>query len=251
MNVQHLERLLKDLHAGQTTPQEVLEQLRHLPYQNLNFARVDHHRPLRTGLPEVIFCQGKTPAQILGIIRELDAKGHDILATRMEAAVHGGLRDSLPAEAEYHPAARILVLQKTKPQGHGCVMVVTAGTADIPVAEEAAITAATLGNNVERIFDVGVAGLHRILDQLENLRRARVIIAVAGMDGVLASVMGGLVDRPVIGVPTSVGYGAAFGGVAPLLTMLNSCAAGVGVVNIDNGFGAACLANKINRLDGP
>jgi len=248
MNPDRLKRLLKEVATGKTSPDKALEKLKTLPFEDLDFARLDHHRSLRSGLPEVVYCEGKSVKQIGQIIQRLAQAGSDVLATRMSEDLYKKLKKDLPARAVYHAQARALVIQKNKKPKKGRIAVVTAGTSDLPVAEEAAVTAETLGNRVDRIFDVGVAGLHRLLEHLETLRSARVVIVVAGMDGALVSVTGGLLERPVIGVPTSVGYGAAFAGLSPLLTMLNSCAAGVGVVNIDNGFGAACLAHKINQL---
>ncbi len=224
-----------------------LERLRTLPYEDLGFAAVDHHRSIRQGFPEVIFCEGKTQAQTLAIAKGLLKKGGPLLATHVSPAVAKALR-RFDRRAVYHEMARTVVVQSRKPALTGDVLIVTAGTADIPVAEEARVTAAVMGSRVEVLYDVGVAGIHRVLGRHDRLRRARVVVVVAGMDGVLPSVVGGLVDRPVVAVPTSRGYGASFGGLAALLTMLNSCAAGVGVVNIDNGFGAGCLAHRINVL---
>lgn len=224
-----------------------LERLRTLPYEDLGFAAVDHHRSIRQGFPEVIFCEGKTQAQTLAIAKGLLKKGGPLLATHVSPAVAKALR-RFDRRAVYHETARTVVVQSRKPAPTGDVLIVTAGTADIPVAEEARVTAAVMGSRVEVLYDVGVAGIHRVLGRHDRLRRARVVVVVAGMDGVLPSVVGGLVDRPVVAVPTSRGYGASFGGLAALLTMLNSCAAGVGVVNIDNGFGAGCLAHRINVL---
>lgn len=227
-----------------------MERLRTLPYEDLGFAAVDHHRSIRQGFPEVIFCEGKTQAQTLAIAKGLLKKGGPLLATRVSPAVAKALR-RFDRRAVYHETARTVVIQSRKPGRKGEVLIVTAGTADIPVAEEARVTAEVMGSRVEVLYDVGVAGIHRILGRHDRLRRARVLVVVAGMDGVLPSVVGGLVDRPVVAVPTSRGYGASFGGLAALLTMLNSCAAGVGVVNIDNGFGAGCLAHRINVLGEP
>ncbi len=224
-----------------------LDRLRTLPYEDLGFAAVDHHRSIRQGFPEVIFCEGKTQAQTLAIAKGLLKKGGPLLATHVSPAVAKALR-RFDRRAVYHEMARTVVVQSRKPALTGDVLIVTAGTADIPVAEEARVTAAVMGSRVEVLYDVGVAGIHRVLGRHDRLRRARVVVVVAGMDGVLPSVVGGLVDRPVVAVPTSRGYGASFGGLAALLTMLNSCAAGVGVVNIDNGFGAGCLAHRINVL---
>ena len=248
MNPERLERLLREVAQGKVTPEKALEKLKTLPFEDIGVALLDHHRALRSGLPEVVYCEHKTPAQVTEIVRSLSRADSDVLATRLDPEVYQAIKKKLPARAVYHPRARILTLSKARKRKKGRIVVVTAGTADQPVAEEAAVTAETLGNRVDRIFDVGVAGLHRVLSHLDTLRAARAVIVVAGMDGALVSVIGGLLERPVIGVPTSVGYGAAWEGLSPLLTMLNSCAAGVAVVNIDNGFGAACLAHKINQL---
>ncbi len=242
-----LKRLLQAVQAGKLDVAEALERLRTLPSEDLGFASVDHHRSIRQGFPEVIFCEGKTRAQVLAIARGLLKKGGPLLATRVEPDMAGTLL-KLDRRAVYHELARCLVVQKGKPRDKGDILVVTAGTADIPVAEEARVTAEVMGSRVEVLYDVGVAGIHRVLKRHDRLLRARALVVVAGMDGVLPSVVGGLVDRPVIAVPTSRGYGASFGGLAPLLTMLNSCASGVGVMNIDNGFGAGCLAHRINML---
>jgi len=248
MNVSHLKKLLKDVRSGELGIDEALEGLRHLPYEDIGFAHVDHHRHLRQGAPEVIFCQGKTVAQIKAIAAKLIEKGSDVLATRADSGVFKALK-ALDKKAVYHEAARAVVIEhKKKKLTEGVVLVVSAGTADIPVAEEAAVTARTLGSRVETMYDVGVSGIHRLLGKKDILFAARVLVVVAGMDGALPSVVGGLVDKPVVAVPTSVGYGASFGGVAALLTMLNSCASGVSVVNIDNGFGAGCFAHKVNIL---
>lgn len=229
--------------------EQALEQLRLLPFQDLGFAKVDHHRSLRSGMPEVIFCPGKSQGQIVEIFTSLQASGVNILATRAETGAWEAVK-AVHARACYHEDARIITLEQSPMPKHGLIAVVAAGTADVPVAEEAAITAEMLGNRVERIYDAGVAGIHRLFAHSELLLAARVIIAVAGMEGALPSVIGGMVSAPVVAVPTSVGYGTSFGGVAALLAMLNSCANGIGVVNIDNGFGAACLASRVNLLPG-
>ena len=221
--------------------------MKKLPFEDLGYAKVDHHRCLRHGVPEVIYCQGKTVAQVQGIVERMIPHHSNILATRADERVHQGIL-AVTRDCEYHAMARIVVVQPKPVDATGRIAVVCAGTSDIPVAEEAAVTAATLGNRVDRLYDVGVAGIHRLLDACEALFKANVAIVIAGMEGALASVVGGLVSCPVIGVPTSVGYGASFGGIAALLSMLNSCASGVSVVNIDNGFGAAYQANLINRL---
>jgi len=247
MDQQRLKNLLTNLKQGKASVADAMRRLRALPYEDLGFAAVDHHRSLRQGFPEVIFCEGKTQAQVLGIARKLLKKGGPLLATRADPPMARALA-RLDRRAVYHESARAVVIRSRRSRALGDVLVVTAGTADIPVAEEARVTAETMGSRVETVFDVGVAGIHRVLDRHERLRRARVIVVVAGMDGVLPSVVGGLVECPVVAVPTSRGYGASFGGLAALLTMLNSCAAGVAVVNIDNGFGAGCLAHRINIL---
>lgn len=247
MDSVRLKKLLRNLQAGTVGLAAAVERLRTLPYEDLGFASVDHHRSIRQGFPEVIFCQGKTRAQIVAIARDLLKKGGPLLATRVEPDVAAAL-GRLDRRAIYHELARVVVIQRRKPELRGDILVVTAGTADIPVAEEAKVTAEVMGSRVESLYDVGVAGIHRVLGRQDRLLRARVLVVVAGMDGVLPSVVGGLVDRPVVAVPTSRGYGASFGGLAALLTMLNSCASGVGVMNIDNGFGAGCLAHRINML---
>jgi len=249
MDEERLRALLESVRANATTVEAAIDELRHLPFETIgDFARLDHHRALRRGFPEVILAQGKTPEQVAQIFRRLAERSDRVLATRVSAEMHATIRDRLP-EATYHPVARLLYLDRSATEGRlDGVVVASAGTADVPVAEEAAITAELTGSRVERIYDVGVAGLHRLLNQAEALQRARVIVVVAGMEGALASVVAGLVSAPVIAVPTSVGYGASFGGLSALLTMLNSCANGVAVVNIDNGFGAGYLAGVINRL---
>ena len=243
-------QLLQEVSAGALTPEKALDQLKDLPFEDLGFAHIDHHRSLRTGYPEVIFCQGKTCAQVLEIAGRIVDSGSLMLATRAFEEVGQALLERFPC-AEYDPMARTVVVRD--PQGpaaeeKGQVTVVSAGTSDMPVAQEAVVTARAMGARVDSIFDVGVAGIHRLLAYRDQLRVARVIVVVAGMEGALASVVGGLVDAPVVAVPTSVGYGASFGGLAPLLTMLNSCASGVLVVNIDNGFGAGYAAALINNL---
>jgi NCAIR mutase (PurE)-related protein len=243
-----LEEILEKVHAGEISPAKALELLEGYPYCDLDFAKVDHHREVLKGAPEIIFGLGKTPAQIGSIAREILKKGSNLLVTRVEPDVWAKIKAKLPG-AVYNAAARTVCLEQSKPPaGRGKIVVLTAGTSDIPVAEEAAVTAEALGNRVDRIYDVGVAGLHRLLGQFDRIRQARVIVTVAGMEGALPSVVAGLVKVPVIAVPTSVGYGASFKGLAALLAMLNSCPGGVGVVNIDNGFGAAFLASLINHL---
>jgi pyridinium-3,5-biscarboxylic acid mononucleotide synthase len=241
--------LLEGVRRGELDIDAALEQLRGLPYEDLgSFATLDHHRPLRSGLPEVVLGLGKQPEQVIAIARRLTESNDKVLVTRVEPAMAEAVCAAIP-ELTYHALPRLLVLDRSpSAEKKPGILVVTAGTADLPVAEEAAVTAELMDNAVERMYDVGVAGIHRLLDQVDRLWQARVIVVVAGMDGVLPSVVGGLVSVPVIAVPTSVGYGASFGGLAALLTMLNSCAGGVGVVNIDNGYGAGCLAASINRL---
>lgn len=248
MNRAQLEMLLTQIAAGEVSPAEGLEQLRFLPYEDIGFARIDHHRSLRQGVPEVIFCQGKTVEQIREIGERILSHGSNLLATRIAPQAAEALL-ALTSQAEYDPVARtVVVQQETRPPTEGTVLVAAAGTSDLPVAEEAVVTARALGSQVKTVYDVGVAGLHRLLDTWDVLMAVRVIVVVAGMEGALASVVGGLVDKPVIAVPTSVGYGANFGGLAPLLAMLNSCASGVAVVNIDNGFGAGYMAHTINLI---
>jgi NCAIR mutase (PurE)-related protein len=248
-----VQKLLADVKAGRTAVDEALAQLKDLPYQELSYATLDHHRGLRTGFPEVVFCPGKTPEQVAEILLELSRRNDCVMATRADETSFAKVKESLPG-AIYHPQARIILIDQRQPEpsaeseDEGYVLVISAGTSDIPVAEEAAVTLEILGTRVERLYDVGVAGLHRLLDKRQKLFSATVIIAVAGMEGALASVVGGLVACPVIAVPTSVGYGASFQGIAPLLTMLNSCAPGVAVVNVDNGFGAAYFAQSIISL---
>jgi NCAIR mutase (PurE)-related protein len=225
-----------------------LTELTDASIENLTFARVDHTRVKRQGFPEVVFGQGKTPDQIARIAHAIVNRGHSLLVTRTDRAVYGEVAKLVP-EARFHEQARIIERRVEVPRGKGIVVVAAAGTSDIPVAEEAAISADVMGNDVDRLYDVGVAGIHRLLAERARIEQARVIIVVAGMEGALASVVGGLISAPVIAVPTSVGYGASFGGVAALLAMLNSCATGVSVVNIDNGFGAAAIASAINHLD--
>jgi NCAIR mutase (PurE)-related protein len=247
MDREKVREILEAVARGALEPARALARLRDLPVEDLGFARVDLHRSLRHGVPEAVFCQGKTPAQAVAIVRRL-AESHDnILATRTEPAVIDALK-AAGLECAVHAEARVVVVKPRAREGVGLIVVVSAGTADVPVAEEAAVSAEVMGNRVERLYDCGVAGLHRLVPHLDRLNEANVIVAVAGMEGALPSVIGGLVDRPVIAVPTSVGYGASFGGVAALLAMLNSCAPGISVVNIDNGYGAAAQANQINKL---
>jgi NCAIR mutase (PurE)-related protein len=247
MTREQVSRLLAQFRRGTLDESAVIDRLRALPAEHLGFATVDHHRSLRQGFPEVIFCEGKTTAQVTAIAARLLKRHRLLLATRVAPETARALM-KLDRSARHHPDARLVTVQPVRNEQKGHVLVITAGTADVPVAEEARITAEVMGSRVETLYDVGVAGIHRVLSQHKRLRQARVLVVVAGMDGVLPSVVGGLVDRPVIAVPTSTGYGASLGGFAALLTMLNACAAGVGVMNIDNGFGAGCLAHRINLL---
>jgi NCAIR mutase (PurE)-related protein len=248
MTPEKIREILNNVKNGQLSVDNAMNTMRELPFEELEFAKIDHHRELRTGSPEVIFCQGKTPEQVVQIVKAMQVKGNNILATRANDEIMNTLQQTFP-EGEVKKMARIfLIKQKEITPPATRIAIVTAGTADIPVAEEAAVTAETFGNNVDRIFDVGVAGIHRLYRQLPKIREAKVIVAVAGMEGALPSVLGGLVDKPVIAVPTSVGYGANFNGLSALLTMLNSCSNGISVVNIDNGFGAGYLASMINKL---
>ncbi|MEK6689687.1 MAG: nickel pincer cofactor biosynthesis protein LarB [Nitrospirota bacterium] len=247
MDKNNLKNLLKDVKLGDIGVDKALEILKHLPYEDLSFAHIDHHRSLRQGFPEVIYGEGKTTEQIIGIAKGILNKGNKILITKASEKDYRAIR-KIEKGALYHKNSRAIVVNKGKDKKTGKVLVITAGTSDIPVAEEAAVTADFLGSSVETIYDIGVAGIHRLFDKKEKLLSARVIVVVAGMDGALASVVGGLVDKPVVAVPTSVGYGASFGGLSALLAMLNSCANGIAVVNIDNGFGAGCLAHRINMM---
>lgn len=245
MNSDTIFQLLNAIREGSVTPEEGLKRLSDFPYEDLGFAKIDHHRALRTGIPEVIYGAGKTDEQIVEIFDRMARKGGNVLATRVTASAAGAVSSRLP-EVTYHAVARLIVLTRQEaPRLPGTLAVLCAGTSDLPVAEEAAITAELLGNTVVRIYDVGVAGLHRLLAQRPALTQARALIVCAGMDGALPAVTAGLVQAPVIAVPTSVGYGASFGGLAALLAMLNSCAPNVATVNIDNGFGAACFASSM------
>jgi pyridinium-3,5-biscarboxylic acid mononucleotide synthase len=247
VNRNDLQMILGQVRERSLSVEAAMAEFRNLPYEDLGFARIDHHRALRTGWPEVVFCEGKTTSQAVTIIQRLARETRPVLATRASQDIFDNVQPELP-DAEYEPIGRTILLRDpSSPSPRPGVLVLSAGTADIPVAMEAATTAEAAGCSIERVFDVGVAGLHRLLDQRKALGRARVIVVAAGMDGALPSVVGGLVDVPVVAVPTSVGYGASFGGLAALLTMLNSCAPGVAVVNIDNGFGAGYLAAQINR----
>jgi len=242
-----LRSVLQAVANGSLSIQDALARMRGLPFEDIGFARIDHHRGLRCGVPEVVLCQGKTPQQVAEIARKIVAASNSLLATRAGTEHYEAVRAVCP-EAQYRESARCITVRRETAPPRGNVLVVTAGTGDIPVAEEAAVTAEMLGARVDVISDVGVAGLHRLLAVRDRLQEAKVLVVVAGMEGALASVIGGLIARPVIAVPTSVGYGANFRGVAPLLTMLNSCAAGVAVVNIDNGFGAGYIAALINAM---
>jgi len=248
MNQQDIEKILKSVAKGSMKPDAALERLKTLPFEDLGYAAVDHHRTIRQGFPEVIYGEGKTVAQINGIIKNMLPRKHPILATRIDAAKAKQIKKRY-SKAKYYPDSRVLTITSGKipVQGKGLILVVSAGTSDIPVAEEAFLTAQIMGNRVEYLYDVGVAGIHRLMSRTDKIREANVLIVVAGMEGALPSVVGGLVSRPVIAVPTSTGYGASFGGIAALLGMLNTCAAGVTVVNIDNGFGAGYFASLVNR----
>lgn len=248
MDVESLRSLLENVKQGNINIDDALEDLKKLPFEDLGFAKVDHHRNLRNGYPEVIYCQGKTVDQTNAIVAKLMERNNNIMATRASREVYEGI-SQITEDAVYYEIAKIVVVKKREiPVSKKIISVITAGTSDIPVAEEAAVTAETMGNKVDRIFDVGVAGIHRLFAKADAIMKANVLIVVAGMEGALASVIGGMVDKPVIAVPTSVGYGASFGGLSALLTMLNSCSSGIGVVNIDNGFGAGYLASMINKL---
>ncbi|MBP1668652.1 MAG: mutase-like protein [Bacteroidetes bacterium] len=248
MNQDELLRLLEEVKNGRLETDEAMRMLKEFTIKDIGFAQLDTHRALRTGYPEVIFGQGKTPGQVREIIRYMDTLNHNILATRVTEEMFRAVQEICPA-AVYHPAARAITVRKTEMKSPDTfIAVIAAGTSDLPVVEEAAVTAEIFGNRVERIIDVGVAGIHRLYDKIALIREARVSIVVAGMEGALPSIVGGLVDKPVIAVPTSVGYGANFGGLSALLGMLTSCASGVCVVNIDNGFGAGFLASMINKL---
>ncbi|MGH9790827.1 MAG: nickel pincer cofactor biosynthesis protein LarB [Candidatus Acidiferrales bacterium] len=268
MDQRDLQKLMEAVAAGRVSAERAVERLRHMPFEDLGFAKIDHHRALRQGYAEVVFARGKTPAQVAAIVRRMlgarEAR-HNVLVTRADAKMYaavrracaslvGGRRASKSrrrgtARAKFYPLSGVIAIERNRDvAGKGSILVVTAGTSDIPVAEEALLTAQMMGNRAEALYDVGVAGLHRLLEHKRLLDAARVIICVAGMEGALPSVVAGLVGVPVIAVPTSTGYGASFGGVAALLGMLNSCASNVSVVNIDNGFGAACVASVINRL---
>lgn len=247
MNKQ-LEKLLMQVQKGEVTPKDALKVLKDLPYENLGFAKIDHHRELRRGFPEIIFGEGKTDTQILKIAKAIVKKGSNLLITRVEPKVYKKIKQQLP-KAHYNSLAKTIYLkQSPPPPGKGRIVIITAGTSDIPVAEEAAVTCEILGNEIDKIYDVGVAGLHRLFGELNAIKKARVIITVAGMEGALPSVIAGITEVPIIAVPSSIGYGTSFKGIAALLAMLNSCPGGLAVVNIDNGFGAAYMASLINHL---
>ncbi|MFD3156074.1 nickel pincer cofactor biosynthesis protein LarB [Haloimpatiens sp. FM7330] len=248
MNVEEIKTLLEKVKGGDIEIQEAVDIFKDLPYKELGYAKIDNHREIRVGYPEVIYCEGKTVEQVKGIVQFMSTKNSNILATRANYEMYKAVK-KICNEAEYNELARtIIVREKEVTVTDTYIAIVTAGTSDIPVAEEAAVTAEILGNKVEKVIDVGVAGIHRLFDKIDIIRGAKVVIVAAGMEGALASVVGGLVDKPVIAVPTSVGYGASFKGLTALLSMLNSCASGVSVVNIDNGFGAGYLASMINKL---
>ena len=248
MNEKRLREILLGIRENRVGIDDGVAALKKLPFDDLGFAKVDSHRELRRGFPEVVYCAGKTTEQIAAIVRNLAEKAdHNILATRAGREVYEAVAAAV-ADAEYHDIARLVIIRRGNQEKRGCIVVLSAGTSDMPVAEEAALTAEAMGNRVERIYDAGVAGIHRLFHHRDQLMAARVLIVVAGMEGALPSVVGGLVDKPVIAVPTSVGYGASFGGLAALLAMLNNCSGGVSVVNIDNGFGAGYQAGLINLL---
>jgi NCAIR mutase (PurE)-related protein len=248
VNAASIRKLFQDVRQGKVSPDDAVARLRHMPFEDLGFAKVDHHRALRAGMPEVILGEGKTPAQVAAIFAKLARHGGNILATRANEKQFSAVKKKV-RKAEYRELARAIVLQRDETKyGKGVVAVVSAGTSDVPVAEEAVVTAELMGNEVEHFYDVGVAGIHRLLANREALTKARVVVVCAGMEGALPSVVGGLVGVPVIAVPTSIGYGSSFKGLAALLGMLNSCASNVSVVNIDNGFGAGYIASLINRL---
>lgn len=247
MNEKEIKELLKNVKEGKVSVENASEKIKYLQFEDMEYAKIDYHRNLRNGFPEVIYCEGKSLEHIEGIIENMCSRGVNILATRASEKVFERIKNKIK-NAEYNEKARTITVANNEIIKHGGkVAVVTAGTADIPVSEEAAVTAEFFGNEVVRVYDVGVAGIHRLFANLPKINEATVIVVVAGMEGALASVLGGLSDKPIIAVPTSIGYGASFGGLAPLLTMLNSCASGVSVVNIDNGFGAGYMAAAINR----
>ncbi len=242
-----MKKILQDYKNGKISLSEVLDKLKNLPYEDLGFAKIDNHRLLRKGFPETVFCPGKTIDQIIKIVETMSNKNHNILLTKAEKKVFKAVKKKF-ADSEYNEVAKMIIIRKEKKKpSKGNILIITAGTSDIPIAEEAFVTAELMGNKVEKVYDVGVAGVHRLFDIKDKIFNANVVIVVAGMEGALASIVGGLTSKPVIAVPTSIGYGASFKGIAPLLTMMNSCAEGVVVVNIDNGFGAGYFASLINR----
>jgi hypothetical protein len=248
MTRNEIKNLLTEIKNGSKSVEDALEVLQNFTYTDLGFAKIDHHREIRTGYPEIVYCAGKTAEQVAGIFRVMSAKENNVLGTRADEKVFESVKAIIP-DAVYYQVARIVSVQRKKTESPSTkIAVITAGTSDMPVAEEAAVTAELLGNKVVRIYDAGVAGIHRLVDKLPEIKTCRVIIVIAGMEGALASVVGGLVDKPVIAVPTSVGYGANFGGISALLAMLTSCSSGVTVVNIDNGFGAGFSASMINQM---
>lgn len=249
MDINNLRNVLQDFHASRLSLDEAVDKLKILPYEDLDFVKIDHHRMIRQGFPEVIFCQGKTAEQVATIMKSLSVHNQSVLATRATDAMYAAVKAVVP-DAQYYEVAKIIFVKhdNIEPDSERFVLVMTAGTSDIPVAEEAAVTAEIMGNRVERVYDVGVAGIHRLFAQQDMIQKANVLIVAAGMEGALVSVVGGMVAKPVIALPTSIGYGANFNGLAALLSMLNSCAAGVSVVNIDNGFGAGRLASIINKM---
>jgi pyridinium-3,5-biscarboxylic acid mononucleotide synthase len=248
MNPDYIKKILQAVKDGKKDVNKAMQELKNLPYADLGYARVDHHRELRRGYPEVIFCAGKTPEQVKGIVKNMLSHGNNILGTRASRETYEAVC-KICKKAVYNEAGKTITITQTKQiLTKSTIAIITAGTSDIPVAEEAAVTAEFFGNRTERLFDVGIAGIHRLYDKIDVIRNAKVLIVIAGMEGALPSVVGGMVDKPVIAVPTSVGYGAAFSGIAALLGMLTSCTTGIGVVNIDNGFGAAYLASMINKL---
>jgi NCAIR mutase (PurE)-related protein len=248
MTLKDLEKLLIEVKSGKKDIGEAIDILKNFPYSDLGFARIDHHREIRTGYPEIVYCAGKTITQAIEIFKVMSQCENNVIGTRADEKMFEAVKEVI-TEAVYYKEARIISIKKKEPEfPESKIAVITAGTSDIPVAEEAAVTAELLGNKVLRIYDAGVAGIHRLVDQLPEIRKCRVVVVIAGMEGALASVVGGLIDKPIIAVPTSVGYGANFGGISALLAMLTSCSTGVTVVNIDNGFGAGFSASMINRM---
>lgn len=247
MDLDNMRELLNKVKKGDISVEEGVEKLKDLPYKDLGYAKIDNHREIRVGYPEIIYCAGKTVEQVKGIIKFMDEKDNNILATRASEEMYEAVKEICP-KVLYNELAKTITIAKNKELTDTYIAIVTAGTSDLPVAEEAAVTAQIFGNKVVKVVDVGVAGIHRLFDKIDLIRQAKVVIVIAGMEGALASVVGGLVDKPIIAVPTSIGYGANFGGLSALLSMLNSCASGVSVVNIDNGFGAGYIASMINKL---